>query len=182
MATEKQPAIGSSLVEAEQRQTIPPIPEKEYIDVPRTCRILGVTEATVRRLAESKLIDLVEYRARSWKKVRYQSVVDFCDVLRERYAIPNRRPTLSAPYLRQRDEDLLPFPLRTTMLAPEAQMILACGNRTLLKLLEEGRFECYQLVPSAPWRISRPSFADYVKAVRNGVADGHHAYKVGVNL
>jgi hypothetical protein len=49
----------------------------------------------------------------------------------------------------------------------EALTVMGLSNRRAIPtLIEEGRCEAYRLVIGAPWRISRPSFAEYVAAVR----------------
>ena len=46
------------------------------------------------------------------------------------------------------------------------------NRRVIPRLIEEGRFEAYRLLIGAPWRISRPSFAEYLARVRLGPAKG----------
>ncbi len=155
----------------------PIVGEREYINVARTTRILGVSTTTVCRLAASGLIDLVEYRMRRRKRVRYQSVVEFCTGLRERYAIPDRRPP-SAPHIGRKDEDILPFPLTDTMWAAEALAVLGFRKLPpLVKLIKGKHFEAYQLVPGSPWRISRSSFTSFVLKARAGLQARGHAYR-----
>jgi hypothetical protein len=155
-----------------------PFAEREYIDPARTCRILGVSWMTARRLWQSGLIEVIEYRHRSWKRIRYHSVVEFCDNLRVKFSIPDRRPQLSAPYLRHRDEDLLPFPLKESTTGPQAMTMLGLrSTRSLLNLIEEGRFEAYQLIDSAPWRIHIPSLVAYIEKIRSGSQDTRYAYR-----
>ncbi len=157
-------------------QFVLPFAEKEYVDVARTEAILGVSWQTVVRLAQTGMLDLIDLRPRGWKKVRYGSIVDFCDRLRELYRIPDRRPTLSAPYLRHRDVDLLPFPLTATMCMTEALAATGLADRRGLRaLMEEGCFEAYRLMdaPGVPWRISRPSFVEWMKKVRSQPAPDH---------
>jgi len=151
--------------------------EKEYIDTPRCCRILGVNETVARRLAESGLIDLIEHRPRSRKKIRYQSVVEFCDRLRKDYGIPDTRPPLVPPY-RHRDADMLPFPLADTIGSVEATTLNGCGFYTLTRLIDEGQIVAYQLVrgASSPWRISRESVKLHMDRVLRGVTGGPRAY------
>jgi excisionase family DNA binding protein len=163
---------------AESTQFLLPFAEREYIDVPRCCKILGVNETIVRRLAESGLIDLIDHMPRTRKKVRYQSVVDFCNRLRHQYCIPDTRPRLSAPYLRHRDADLLPFPLSDTISSAEAIDLLGCSLFTMTRLIDEGRIMGYRLLPGrrTPWRISRSSVAGHMQRVLRGVAGGPHAY------
>lgn len=151
--------------------------EKEYIDMARTTRILGLSTTTGYRLAELGLIDLIEYRARGWKRVRYQSVVEFCNRMRVSYAISDRRPPLAA-HMRHKDEDLLPFPLSDTIDAKQA--LSALGFRKLpplVKLIKEGHIEAYQVVPGSPWRICRSSFTSFVLKARVGLQPGRRAYR-----
>jgi len=154
-------------------QMILPFAEREYIDVPRTRRILGAGNATVYRLAEMKdrggrgLLDLVDYRYQARKRVLYSSIVRFCDHLRQRYGIQDRRPPLSNPMFRHRDEDLLPFPLSDTI--GSAEVLAALGyeaRKPLVCLIEEGKFDAYQLIPESVWRISRSSFLRFLHASR----------------
>jgi excisionase family DNA binding protein len=157
-----------------------PFAEREYIDMPRCCRILGVNETVTRRLAESGLIKLIDHLPRTRKKIRYQSVVDLCDRLRKEYGIPDARPRLSAAYLRHRDADLLPFPLTDTICSNEAMELIGCGFYTLTRLIDEGRILAYRLAPGArtPWRISRSSVTAHMQRTLNGVVGGAHRYTV----
>jgi hypothetical protein len=160
-------------------QMVLPYAEREYVDVNRCCRILGVSRQTVIRLAHSSMLRMIAYRTMSWKKVHYASIVEFCDRLREQHKIPNRRPTLSSTGLRHRDEDLLPFPLKDTIAAEQAYAALGVfRHQLLIELIQEGRFEAYRIVPGAPWRIYGPSFSKYVEEARKGVKDGPRAYIV----
>jgi hypothetical protein len=143
----------------ERAQLVLPWAEREWIDVPRTCRILGCSWTTIVRLVEAGSIDLLDFRRRGWKKIRYASVVTYCDRLREQFAIADRRPPLSSPILRHRDEDLLPFPLRDTIGVADVREALNLGYQTrVLQFIEEGAFEAYQLIPGSPWRVSLSSF------------------------
>lgn len=162
----------------EPDQLILPFAEKEYVDVSRTARILGVSAATVYRMAEMKdrggraLLTLVCYRRLARKRILYSSIVAFCDHLRQRYLIADRRPKLDHPMLRHRDEDLLPFPLSDTIYSAEALAALGYeDSRPLVHLIEEGLFEAYQILPAAektsPWRISRSSFAGFLRRERD---------------
>ena len=150
-------------------QLILPFAEKEYVDMARTARILGISAFTVYRLAEMKdkggrsLLTLVSYRHYARRRVLYSSIVRFCDELRAKYGIADRRPALDHPMLRHRDEDLLPFPLTDTINSAEALRALGYEDlRPLVYLIEEGRFDAYQLVGWSPWRISRSSFSRFI--------------------
>lgn len=167
-------------------QFLLPFAEKEYVDGDRACLILGICRKTLARMAQSGLVEMIEYSLRGhYKRVRYLSIVEYCDQLRHRYSIPDRRPILSASFLRHRDEDLLPFPLSITMGSEEALAAMGLPSerhrsevRRLALLVEEGRFEAYQLVPGGHWRISRPSFAAYLDRVRRApLPQGRGRYK-----
>jgi excisionase family DNA binding protein len=143
-----------------------PFPEREYIDVARAARILGVSGTTVRELYERGLIEMVDYAPRKRKRVLYRSIVDFCDHLRRRYCIKDRRPTLDSPVFRHRDEHLLPFPISDTITIEQTAEILGYSSPTPVRLMiEEGRFEAYQFFPCKHWRISRVSLAKYLNEV-----------------
>ena len=165
--------------------SLPTFAGKEYVDVARTGAILGVSWRTVMRLVQRGMLEVIDHRPRGWKKVCYGSIVDFCDRLRQHYKIPDRRPALSALYLRHRDVDLLPFPLSVTMPMSEALAAIGLADRRGLRaMIEEGLFEAYRLMdaPGVPWRISRPSFVEWMNKVRERPAPDHpgsqrlHAY------
>ena len=158
----------------ESAQLILPFAEKEYVSVSRTARIFNVSPVTVLRMAAPKdaggrgLLTFVSYRKKAHKRVLYSSIVRYCDSLRARYGILDRRPALDGPMFRHRDADLLPFPLADTIYWREA--LAALGYETpkpLYYLLEEGRFEAYQLLPESPWRISRTSFIQFLRETRD---------------
>ncbi len=146
-------------------QEIPvPFAEREYIDSKRAQRILGCGWGTVSRLINKGLIEVVEYRSSRSRKVRYRSIVGFCDHLRAHYLIPDRRPALASPLFRHKDEDLLPFRLHDTISSVEALTAMGVVDRRIIsRLVEEGRFEAYRLEVGGNWRISRPSFAAYLR-------------------
>jgi hypothetical protein len=157
-------------------QMILPFAEREYVDVRRCGHILGVSIGTVYRLAGMKdrggreLLFLVSYRHNARKRVLYSSIVHFCDYLRTKYGVTDRRPVLSNPIFRHRDEDLLPFPLSDTIYSEEALIALGYEDRRpLVRLIQEGKFEAYQIVPrgSSAWRISRSSFGAFLAATRD---------------
>jgi hypothetical protein len=148
------------------------VSEKEYIDISRACRILGVSWRPLREMAEAGCINLMEYRQGiRLKKVRYQSVVDYCDRLRAEFLIPDQRPPLSSTLFRHRDEDLLPFRLRDTISMEEALSALGYNSGTSVgKLIDLGCFWAYKLRARAPWRISAPSLSEYLDQVLKGIA------------
>lgn len=152
---------------AESPQFVLPFAEREWVDMERACSILGdVNWKTVVRMAQSGMIDMIDYRPGARKKVRYHSLVEFCNGLRRQWDLPDRRPILSAPYLRHRDRDLLPFPMQETMDRREAMRALGSSHKEIImQLVREGCFEAYQLMPGSPWRISRPSFERYLREV-----------------
>jgi len=155
-------------------QLILPFAEKEYVSVDRSARILGVSIMTVHRMADPTqnggrgLLTLVSYRRQAHKRILYSSIVRFCDGLRERYGIANNRPKLDHPMFRHRDADLLPFPLTDTIYSAEALSALGYEDlKPLTYLIEEGRFDAYQLIPESAWRISRSSFVRFLAATRD---------------
>jgi len=151
-----------------RNQLLLPFAEKEYIDTARAAKILGVTDVTVLSLYNAGYIEVIDYAPRKRKRVRYQSIVDFCDRLRKQYSIADRRPPLSNPILRHRDSDLLPFPLEDTITIEEVCEILGYSSPTAVRqMIEEGRFEAYQFFPGSPWRISKTSLAAYLERVHS---------------
>jgi excisionase family DNA binding protein len=153
-------------------QLLLPFAEKEYVDVRRAAAILGVGHQTIIDLYASGKIEMIDYAKRKRKRVRYQSIVDFCERLRTKHSIRDRRPPLS-PNFRHRDADLLPFPLEDTMTIDEVVSILGyCSKTPIYLMIEEGRFEAYQLDVCSPWRISRSSLAEYLKGVHSNARVG----------
>lgn len=141
-------------------------PEREYVDLKRAAHILGVSDQNIICLYQAGLIEMIDYAPRKRKRVRYQSIVDFCDSLRTKYCIRDRRPALGNSMFRHRDEDLLPFPLTDTVGVQGAAEALGYVSPTPIRLMiEEGRFEAYQFAPWSPWRISKSSLATYMRAV-----------------
>lgn len=134
------------------------------------------------RLVDGELLEWHDFDKASWKRVRYNSIVVFCDRLRADYGIADRRPVLSPPYQRHQDEDLLPFPLQDTMGSQEARTALGYAKTdSLVRLIEARCFEAYQFTPQAPWRVSRSSLVDHLDRSRSRAlapADPN-CYKVG---
>jgi len=146
------------------------------VSVQRTGQIIGVSDSTIYRLAGERgrggreLLTVVSYRRHARVRVLYSSIVRFCDGLRVKYGIPDRRPTLDAPWFRHKDLDLLPFPLSDTMDSAEAIAALGYADiRPLTCLIEEGRFEAYKLMEAnrCGWRISRPTFREFLNQTRD---------------
>ena len=155
-------------------QMLLPFAEKEYVSISRVARILGISISAVYRLAVmpdgtgKPTLTLVDYRKRGKKRVLYSSILNFCNKLRVRHGIEDRRPKLDHPMFRHRDEDLLPFPLSDTIYSAEALSALGYEDiRSLVYLIEEGRFDAYHLYRKAEWRISRSSFARFLETAHN---------------
>lgn len=165
-------------------QILLPFAEKEYVSVQRTAQILRVSQSTIYRLASTRdrdgqlLINLIEYRRNARKRVLYSSIVRFCDKLRAEYCIADRRPPLSNPIFRHRDDDLLPFPWSDTINSGIALSALGYeSNKPLLNLIEEGRFEAYRLIRETPWRISRSSFMAFLASTRDRAPESGVPYQ-----
>lgn len=156
-------------------QILLPFAEREYVDVNRTARILGVSATTVLRLAATRdpsgqfLLNLIDFRRGARKRILYSSIVRFCDRIRAKFGIPDRRPPLSNPIFRHKDDDLLPFPISDTIgikaVLPPLGFV---DKRPVVNLIEEGAFEAYQIYNETPWRISRTSFLAFMEKTRTG--------------
>ena len=158
---------------------VSPITAIEYIDRRRACCILGVSLRTLERLAARGQIGYIDLSKKSHKRLHYQSLVYFCDRLRQKHKIADRRPVLAASYLRHRDEDLLPFPLADTIRAEEACELLGFRRlQPVVRLIEEGKFEAYQMAAQAPWRISRSSLYNFMREVSRPVPDHPLRYRL----
>jgi hypothetical protein len=145
-----------------------PFPDIKTIDVARCCAILHVVPDTIYRLLRTPLhsdpdeMSLHGYNTMRYAPIRieYASVVKFCEVLRERHGIPDRRP---APIFgRWRDEDLLPFPWTDTITCNDAADVIDIDRSKVLLRIEAGQFEAYQIVKVSHWRISRTSLAKVI--------------------
>lgn len=153
-------------------QILLPFAEKEWISVERTMAILSVPISTLYRIRAAHdaqgrpFIDVADWGVGRRKRVLYASVVRYCDYLRQRYGIPDRRPPLANAIFRHRDEDLLPFPIRDTIGVRQAMALLGYETRRPISLLaEEGKFEAYRLleIEGSPWRISRSSIGAWME-------------------
>lgn len=143
-----------------------PVPERLLIDVQRTQRILGTSHSNVLTLIRRKAIAAFQMAGGGRWHIEYDSVLEFCDGLRTRFLICDRRPVRRG--LRWRDEELLPFPMRDTVRLEDAMQLLNLGYRATTALIEQGGFEAYQLSSlseSAPWRISRRSLEEYAARI-----------------
>lgn len=142
-----------------------PFPDIKTIDVARCCSILHIVPATVYRLLRTPLgVDPEEMSLHGYNTMRYApirieyaSVVRFCEVLRERHGIPDRRP--APKFGRWRDEDLLPFPWLDTISSYDAAEVIGVDRTKVLLRIESGQFEAYQIVKMSDWRISKTSLA-----------------------
>jgi excisionase family DNA binding protein len=171
-STRRTPSI-DSLIEADARrvQLRLPFPDEKTIDMDRCCSILRVSPWVVRRLSVtplrpgSEVMSLSTYNTMRSAPLRidYDSLVRFVDELRRRHGIADRR---EAPlYGRHRDDDLLPFPWIDTMTIAEASDSLNIHRSKVLIRIESGLFEAYQIAHNSDWRISRNSFAEYLRKV-----------------
>jgi hypothetical protein len=148
-------------------QMLLPFAEREYVSVKRAASILGVSHRVVLEMYDAGFIEMVDYAFAKRKRVRYKSLVDLCDQLREKFGIKDRRPRLDAPYLRYRDADVLPFPMSDTIYAKEACDVLGYGSvRSVHNMIEEGHFEAYHFTSNSPWRISRSSLYAFISAAQ----------------
>ena len=146
-------------------QLLVPFAEREFIDIKRAMRILGLSHSGVRNLYAAGQIEMIDYKPRSRKRVRYSSILALCENLRTRFCIADRRPSLAAPWLRHRDEDLLPFPLSDTINIKRVIGILGYSSTApVCHMIEEGRFDAYRL-GGGDWRISKTSLAAYLQCV-----------------
>jgi len=153
---------------ARASQATPQIPlpfaEKEFVDAPRAAAILGVSHRRLLELSDLGVIEVIDYRRRGRKRVRYASIVALCDGLREQFSIEDRRPALPSPIFRHRDADLLPFPLSDTISLAETKAILGFENEPpVFALIQRGCFDAYQIQPAATWRISASSVAAFIE-------------------
>lgn len=168
--------VSSAHPEADRSPRLACFAEKAWISVDRAAAILDISVATLyrlRRLSDEhgrRLIDTIDYGRGKRQRVKYASVVRFCDRLRERYAIADRRPRLDHPMFRWKDVELLPFPPEDTISVREALAAMSYESETpVLRLCEEGAFDCYQILPhpGSRWRISRNSFSAWLEKTRN---------------
>jgi len=164
-------------------QLLLPFAEREYIDVKRAARILGISISAVLAFHAYGYIEMIDYAKRKRKRVRYQSIVDLCDRLRKEHGINDRRPPLPNPIFRHRDADLLPFPLEDTIGVRQVMRVLGYSSeKPVYFMIEEGCFDAYRLSNKMAWRISRSSLAAYVSRVRQnarlGVLSGQETNSV----
>lgn len=143
-----------------------PFQRTEEVDTVRVSRIFGVAKSTVRRMCERKLLRAYTMSgARGHWRIEYASVVEYCDELRVRHHISERRALLSGARRRYRDSDLLPFPLAETIYVPDICTRVGLATTAAIHLIEEGALVGYQLLidtPGCPWRIHAPSLDRYL--------------------
>jgi len=146
-----------------------PFQKTQEIDVERARKILGVSKWTMRRMLENHLIRA--YRARdkrgSWR-IEYSSVVEYCDKLRVQHCISSSRINLEGTRRRNRDRELLPFPLDETIYVAKVQERLECGATAVVHLIETGDLVGYQVLfetTGCPWRIHAPSVDRYLASL-----------------
>jgi hypothetical protein len=148
-----------------------PVQSAMEIDVQRLRRILGVSDKTVHRMLESGSIRgyrVPHTQNASWR-IEYTSVVEFCDQLRIRFCIADRRAGLGGIRKRYRDSELLPFPLDETIYSPQVEDQLGCSSQAVVHLIETGKLVGYQLVPDkrgSRWRIHALSLDRYIASLR----------------
>jgi hypothetical protein len=144
-----------------------PFPNPEYIDVKRAAHILGVSHTNILELHAARRIEMINYAKHKRKRIRYASIVEFCDRLRLDHGIANRRPALPSSLFRHRDEDVLPFPLADTLSTTQALQYMAYDSTNpILHMIDEGLFEAYKISNSSAWRISAISLAAFLRAVQ----------------
>jgi len=143
-----------------------PAADNKFIDINRVCSIFGVSMPTSLRLLENGHLRGYRLRDSSPWLIEYESVVEHCDKLRVEYHIADRRLAGRARPSRDgrwRDADLLPFPIADTVYTQDVMTGLNLPRIGAIRLCEEGRFECYRMMPIAgvPWRISKTSLFEY---------------------
>jgi hypothetical protein len=134
-----------------------PIPENKVIDADRAAGILNVSRTTIWDLLDEKLLRGYQLgRSQPWN-ILYDSVVELCDDLRLRFHIADRRKrqqlVIAPPLARFQ----LAFPAEDTISLNEAAVGLGSQRKIVLHLIEEGKFDAYQLYERGSWRISKSS-------------------------
>jgi len=134
-----------------------PAPEHHFVDAQRAADILDVSRNRIFTMLKSGVLRGYQLDESKQWKVLYESIVELCDKLRLRHNIADRRTRTLRPGSRWRDAELLPIPKEDTVTVEDAMTGLNTHRRMVEHLIEEGRFEAYQLYPSASWRISKTS-------------------------
>jgi hypothetical protein len=146
-----------------------PFQKSSEIDVDRACKILGVTEKTLRRMLERQLIRGYRHTGvRAPWHIEYESVVEYCDQLRVLHCISDQRGGLSGNRKRYRDHELLPFPLAETISIADVRKRLDCSQDSVLHLIQSGSLVGYQVLfeqTGCPWRIWAPSLERYIESL-----------------
>ncbi len=134
-----------------------PAPDNLFVDATRAALILDVSYTQLRVMLGAGLLAGYQINRRNGWKVLYSSIVQFCDGLRVKYHIADRRARRLAPGMRWRDAELLPFPKEDTVSVDEAMVGFGFSRQRVIHLLEEGKVDAYQLYGKCAWRISKSS-------------------------
>jgi hypothetical protein len=148
-----------------------PWPSNVVVDVKRASEIFDVSQSSVMTMLKTGVLDGYQLSPSMRWNTSYGSIVEFCDRLRIKFAIADRRPKLPAGR-RWRDADLLPFPKSDTVIVKDVMTGLEVTRDLALKLIEEGAFEAYCLFLHAPWRVSKTSLYAYRDRLRAQAASG----------
>jgi excisionase family DNA binding protein len=154
-----------------------PWTEREEIDVQRAARILGISKATVLRIAHSGQLRYYTLTGDdSSSRILYESVVDYCDRLRLHYLIPARHKRI--PGRRLRDDQVLPFPLAETVGIDYVKQALHCQDKTVCALIDSGDLVAYKINQDSSrghWRIHLPSVERYIARLHRMARPGNQA-------
>jgi hypothetical protein len=143
-----------------------PFQESERVDVRRVGEILGVSKGTVIRMVHAGLFR--HYRIGSgagWNlRIEYQSILDYCNMLRIHYLISERNLLRKPAKGRLLNQHILPFALADTIGIEEVTRRLSIARVTAIHLIESGDLVGYQIqiAPASPWRIYAPSLERYL--------------------
>ena len=143
-----------------------PFQRSAEIDVSRVMRILAVSRHTVLRMLRNHL--LRNYWIGNTPRIEYDSVVEYCNLLRVHYRISEDRLLRKPARGRLRDEDLLPFPIAQTIYAGEVERRLDVARQNVIYLIEQGDLVGYQVLIDAaasPFRVYRPSLERYIASL-----------------
>lgn len=143
-----------------------PFQRSAEVDMRRARKILGISGQTVQRMIRAGL--LRGYPGIGGTRIEYQSIVAHCNDLRLQYHI-SAASSPRAAVGRQRDRDILPFPLDETIYTADAMVRLDCSKQAVLHLIEEGALVAYRVGASlgagAPWRIHEKSLDRYLASL-----------------
>ncbi len=145
-----------------------PFAERDEVSVRRTMKIFGVSRSVVLFLIEKKLIRAFRKHETGNYFISYQSIVEYCDKLREKYHIEDTRPKRGGIFGRYRDEELMPFSLaEDTMTIAEVADVLRYAEQTVRHLCEEGKLLSYKVHDDGLWRISKRSLQQLCERMRS---------------